>query len=1142
VPACATGEEAYSLGMLLLEHPRVAQQRLKLQIFATDVDRHSLDIARKGHYPLAIEQTVSAERLRRFFHKSPHGYQVRKELREAVMFAPQNVVVDPPFSRMDLVSCRNLLIYMEPELQRRVLQTFHFALEADGILALGKSETIGTQTTLFATATPHARIYRRIGNGRTVTVELTSAATGVRHVVPSRTPVGPSRESDYGRIVREALLEHRIAAAVLADREGHALYFYGPVQAYLDQPEGAPTIDLFAILRDELRPQLRAAMHKAHHEQKVVESVAAMHAAGDVEQPVRMVVLPVGQPNGEGMLLITFERLERQRTAEQPASAAESAALRALEEDLRNTKRELRSAIEELESTNEELKVANEEAMSMNEELQSTNEELETSKEELQSVNEELTTVNHQLQEKVDELESVNNDLGNLLTSTSMPTLFLDRQLNIKRYTPAATRLFKLIPGDLNRPLSDIASDGDLPSLLEDARSVLEHLAPVERETRTARGEHYLRRTLPYRTQDERIDGIVVTFTDITAVKAAAESTRRFATVMKDSNDAIVVHELGGKVTAWNRGAEALYGLAESDVLGTAITALLPPEERQAYAQQIQRLIAGERQQGVESRRRRHDGSIIEVSATLSLLRDENEQPIAVALTERDITPRKRAEQALRDSEQRFRTLADSAPVLIWMSDSDGALDFVNREFAVFTGLPAHKLLGRRWTELLHEQDEERVSTALKSASRRVETTAQLRSGSGGSRWVKLIVMPRGIGDKPAGYIGSMIDIHAQMDAEQALRLANQRKDEFLAMLGHELRNPLVPIRNAAEVLNRVGGDDQRVRWVRDTLVRQVEHVTRLVDDLLDISLISRGTMRLHVEPVDLRQAAQHAIEATRGLMSRKRHHFESRIPEHPMWIEGDSIRLSQVFENLLINAAKYTDEGGEIRFDLSVVDGDAVVRVRDNGIGIQPAMRSRIFDLFVQDERSVDRSQGGLGIGLALVRHLVELHGGLIEATSDGVGTGCEFVVRLPLLPESSAPMPLEQPAESRVATGRVMVIDDDAAGAESLVVLLRLYGYDAQRAENLESALNLARRFRPQVVLMDLAMPGADGYEVARRLRALREMDKNAAYIALTGFGQPEDFRRTAGAGFSHHLVKPVDPADLDKLLRKTVRQAGP
>ena len=444
--------------------------------------------------------------------------------------------------------------------------------------------------------------------------------------------------------------------------------------------------------------------------------------------------------------------------------------------------------------------------------------------------------------------------------------------------------------------------------------------------------------------------------------------------------------------------------------------------------------------------------------------------------------------------------------------------------------------LGRRWTELLHEQDEERVASALKSARERYETTAQLRCGNGGHRWVKLSAMPRGSAEQPGGFIGSMVDIHAQMEAEQALRAANQRKDEFLAMLGHELRNPLVPIRNAAEVLHRVGGDDKRIGWVRDTLVRQVEHVTRLVDDLLDISLIARGTMRLHVEPVDLRLAASHAIEATSGLMSRRRHHFESHIPEQPMWIEGDSIRLAQVFENLLTNAAKYTDEGGQIRFDMQIEDDDAIIRVRDNGIGIPPAMRGRIFDLFVQDERSVDRSQGGLGIGLALVRHLVELHGGLIDEHSDGVGTGCEFVVRLPLLPETSAPAPLVPDAEPAAATGRVMLVDDDVAGAESMVVLLRLYGYDAQRAESLDTALALARRFRPQVVLLDLAMPGADGYEVARRLQALPGMGK-AVYIAVTGFGQPEDFRRTAQAGFARHMVKPVDPRELDKLLRRAL-----
>ena len=1136
VPACASGEEAYTIAMLFLEHPRLADRSLRLQVFATDVAHNMLDLARRGRYPGTIEHSVSPDRLERHFVRVGHDYQVRKELREAVMFAPQNLIADPPFSHIDLVSCRNLLIYLIPDLQRRLLQTFHFSLEAEGFLVLGKSETAAIAASMYTQATHRARIYRRVGPPRPTTMKL-PPLPGAR---PGHaTHAGAPQASDYAATVRDALALRHSPAAVLINREGRALYFHGLVQGYLHQPPGAPISDLFAMVHEELRPLLRALLHKACTSRSSADAVASMKG-GDSgsEQAVRMVVTPLPERGDDGLLLVAFERVERELPLHRDEEDA-GAVLRVLEDELRNTKRELRAAIEELESTNEELKVANEEAMSMNEELQSANEELETSKEELQSINEELTTVNNQLQEKVNELEAVNDDLGNLLTSTHIPTLFLDRQLNIKRYTPAATRLFRLIPGDLNRPLSDIASQIDLPSLFADARRVLEQLTPVEQEMHTPGGEYYLRRVLPYRTQEDRIDGVVITFIDITDIRRAAEGQRRFAAVMQASSDAIVVHDIQGRVLAWNRGAEAMYGHAEAEVLNTDFALLLPTEAREQHGRCLQRLLAGERIVGVDTQRRRRDGALLDISASYTLVGDAGHAQ-AVALIERDVTSGKHAEHELRESEQRFRTLADSAPVLVWMSRSDGAIEFVNREFCHFTGMDARALAGRRWTDVLHGDDVDPVLKRIEAARRqvppgRVAVTAQVRTAGGVHRWMKLSVIQRlDEHGAPMGLVGSMADIDAQVGAERELRAADRRKDEFLAMLGHELRNPLVPIRNAAEVLSRIAGDDNRLRWVRDTLVRQVEHVTRLVDDLLNISLITRGILRLQLEPVELSQAVERAIDVVMPLIQRKRHRLESRLSEEPLWVEGDAIRLTQVFENLLTNAAKYTNDAGELGLEL-VREGDhAVVHVRDNGLGLAPSMHRRVFDLFVQDERSIDRSQGGLGIGLALVRHLVELHHGRVEAHSEGIGKGCEFVVRLPLLPPGSVRLP--EPAGEHAAGqgGRILLVDDDPDIGESTAMMMRLSGYEVETASDLDAALQAARRLRPQLVLVDLALPRTDGYEVARELRKLPEMDSGVSYVAVSGFGRPEDFERTEQAGFARLMVKPVDPAELDRLVR--------
>jgi two-component system, chemotaxis family, CheB/CheR fusion protein len=1135
VPGCATGEEAYSIAMVLLDDPRLSERRLKLQVFATDLDGSALDVARRGVYPKTIEASVGARRLARYFTLRSDQYQVGKPLRDVVTFAPHNLTRDPPFSRIDLVSCRNLLIYLQPELQRVVLGAFHYALVPNGILALGKSETVAPLGGAFRTVSHGARVYRRAGRAplpampqRLSPLPPPAAATPLTH-----TPAGP----DYGPAVRAALGELHASNAVLTNRDGHALYFHGPLRRYVEQPQGAPTADLFALLDGALRPQVRAAMHRALAERRAVQTVAAVPLA-DGEQPLRVDVTPLAHPTADDLLLITFEEIER-KDAGTAVVNSDAHALRQLEDELRSTKRELRGAIEELETANEELKVANEEAMSNNEELQSTNEELETSQEELQSVNEELTTVNHQLQAKLEELEQTNDDLSNLLASTSIPTLFLDREMRVKRFTPAATRVFSLIGSDLNRPLTDIASQDDTAAVVADARAVLETLTPLERETATRDGRHYLRRTLPYRTQEDRIDGVVITLTEVTELKSAAQGLQRLAAVMRDASDAIVVHALDGRIVDWNRGAQTMYGYSAEQALQRRIADLLPPDQRAAYEADMKRVLAGESLQGTDARRLKHDGSELHVAASMSVIRDDAGRAQAISLIERDITPRKVAEARLRESEHRFRTLADNAPVLIWMADDNGVLRFANRSFADFTGAPVERLTGMPLADLLHRDDRSRAAgalAALRGGDAHDGTRLRLRHQDGAYRWVQCTAMlkPDAVsGD--AAIVGSMMDIDDQVHAEQLLREASRSKDEFLAMLGHELRNPLAPIRNAAEVLRRVAPDDQRLTWVHDVLVRQVGHVTRLVDDLLDISTITRGTMQLRVEPVDLVPILARAVDDLEPALKRKRQQFKSQLPAEPLWVEGDKIRLQQVFNNLLGNSAKYTDEGGHIGLSAHREDGHVVVRVDDDGMGIAPEMQPRIFDLFVQDQRSIDRSQGGLGIGLALVRHLVEKHGGTVQAHSPGLGRGSEFVVRLPRLREVPVADSADDAAGAAPSDGRVLIVDDDRESGDSLRVLLELDGFQVESAADLHSALAAAARLRPQVVVMDIAMPQADGYELARRMRALPEIGPGLQVIGLSGFGRTADFERSRAENFAHHFAKPVEPLELERVIRE-------
>ena len=1045
---------------------------------------------------------------------------------------------------MDVISCRNLLIYLEPDLQRRALQVFHFALAANGILALGKSESVGPQAASFHTVSQSARIFRRVGPPPAAAVQLPRRpVTGQAPLMPGAPLRALPGALDYAHTVRDALLEHRPTTAVLTNREGQALYFYGPVRRYIGFPQGAPSTDLFAMLDATLRPHVRAAMHRALNERRVVISTASA-LPGDGGQSVRLSVSRVAHPTADGLLLVTFEDVEARadKDGDAPIDATEAHALRSLEEELRATKRELRIAIEELESTNEELKVANEEAMSSNEELQSSNEELETSQEELQSVNEEITAVNSQLHSKVSDLEQVNDDLNNLLASTSIPTLFLDRQLRIKRFTPAATRLFSLIASDLERPITDFASHDHIDALVRDAQAVLKSLTPLERETRTADGREYVRRTLPYRTQEDHIEGVVITFIDVTELKSAAEGLRRYAAVMQGSTDAVLVHDAQGRLLAWNLGAEAMYGYTAAEALQMPVDALVPPGGQAEYAATVQRALSGQRVSGWELRRRRRDGSELQVAASLSVIRGPDGAPQALSLIERDVTPRMHAEAQLRESELRFRTLADTAPVLIWMAEPDGTLQFANQEFGRFVGQPGERLAQRSLRDWLHRDDAPQVLSALAAldAGGRYDAKVRLAHRDGAHHWVQCSAMLQADTAplRPA-VVGSMVDIDPQIRAEESIREASRKKDEFLAMLGHELRNPLAPIRNAAEVLRRVSAQDEQLVWVHSVLARQINHVTRLVDDLLDISLISRGTMQLRLEPLDLVRVLQRAVDDVTPLLQVNNHRLLTTLPAEPVWVEGDPIRLLQVFNNLLINAAKYTDEGGRIELLAETGEGSVTVRVVDNGLGLSPEMQTRAFDLFVQDQRSIDRSHGGLGIGLALVRHLVKMHRGQVDARSAGLGLGSQFEVRLPRLARAPVQVPQPEPPLSADGIGRVLVVDDDREGGESLKVLLELSGFHVAAAFDLDSALATAATMRPQVVLTDIAMPGVDGYEMAHRLRAQAGADaRSMVVMSMSGYGRASDYERGRREGFAHHFVKPIEPAELDRALREAIR----
>jgi two-component system CheB/CheR fusion protein len=656
--------------------------------------------------------------------------------------------------------------------------------------------------------------------------------------------------------------------------------------------------------------------------------------------------------------------------------------------------------------------------------------------------------------------------------------------------------------------------------------------------------------------------------------RQAAEETRaRLAAIVESSDDAIVSKTLDGVITSWNRAAERMYGYTAAEAVGRHITLIIPPERWSEEDDVLARLRRGEKIDHFETVREGKDGRRLVVSLTVSPIRDAEGRVIGASKVARDITERKRAEESLRLSEARFRALAEASPGLIWRLDAQGRLTYVNPRYRDLFGDSASPL-GEGWRRLLHPDDASAYLEALRSAQRgrtRLDAVARVADGQGGWRWIESHALPVFSGaDEYEGHVGISLDVTERKRAEEALVESDRHKSAFLAMLAHELRNPLAPIRSSLEVVRRLApaGPDglpaadgpgpaldsaRALATALETMERQVGHMVRLMDDLLDLARISRGRIALRFARVDVASAVHQAVEAVRLLCDDMKHELAVSLPPHPVAVDGDITRLAQVVSNLLNNACKYTPRGGRVWLTVTEEPAGAhrpgvAISVRDNGAGIPPDQLPRIFDAFSQADSSLERTGGGLGIGLTLVKTLVQLHGGSVEARSAGVGQGSEFVVHLPGAAEArieGRPAPAAREAEVPVPAParRILVVDDNRDSAESLAMLLELHGHEAFRAHDGPEAVDAATRLRPDVVLLDIGLPTLNGYETARRIR--KQLGQSQPLlVALTGWGQEEDRRRSEEAGFHAHIVKPVDYRALEKLLldgAPTVREPG-
>ncbi len=1196
VPACATGEEAYSLAILLMEKARALDAPPVVQVFATDLDEQAIRSAREGSYPATIEADVSEDRLRRYFVRESSGYKVRREVRELVLFAQHDLLRDSPFSRLDLVSCRNLLIYLNREAQQRVFDIFHFALLSQGLLFLGSSESAEDITTRFRVLDKKHRIFMqpRVHRGEvpipagpgTLALALEAqkrvfaapvsarsfpqASAGGRGALPLE-----GRSTSWGEL-HFKLLEALAPPSILVDGEHDIVHLSAGAGRFLQYSGGEPSKNLLRAVHPGLRVELRAALYQAAQTQATAEVlVSPVELAGD-SRAIAVRVSPVKDLGAE-LFLVTLSD-QPVGGAGEPASArperikADPVA-RHLERELERLKTHLRDTVEEHDASTEELKASNEELQAMNEELRSATEELETSREELQSINEELSTVNQELKTKVEELSHANSDIHNLMDATAIATVFLDRDLRITRYTPSAVALFNLIATDLGRPLADLATRLDYPQLQADAQCVLERLVPIEREVGLPDGKWFLSRLLPYRTMDDHIGGVVVSFIDITERKRSEDVRLWLSAVVASSTDAIHSCAMDLTILSWNAGAERMFGYSAEEAIGQPVT-MLAPDRAVEQLEMSARLRDGKPISNFETVRRRKDGSDIHVALSISPIRDAQHQVIGATAIARDITQQKQAAEALRASEERLRLLVENATEFaIFSTDLERRVTIWNSGAQRLLGFGEQEVLGRLVDVIFTGEDraagapEREMQAALAEGRAADDRFHQRKDGS--RFWASgAMMLMRDAQGQAVGFVKILRDQSAAREAQQALersqaelwraleqnelartelQAADAAKDRFLAVLSHELRNPLASIDSAAALLLTAGLPDSDRDSAAQVVKRQAGAMKTLLDDLLDVSRLKLGRLELRREPVMLSAAVRSALEAIHPLLEAARHELKVDLPPFPVELDADPLRIGQVLSNLLTNAIKYTPAGGQITLTARLEDQQVVISVADPGAGMDPGQIEHMFEMFTQAQPVAGRGHGGLGIGLALVKSIVEMHGGRVEASSAGPGQGSEFRVILPAArataPTVSAPQPVALPPAAPLRKrGLILIADDNVDAGWGIARLLETAGFTTALVQGGKDALLEARRRQPDVGIFDIGMPDLNGYELARQLRET-EWGKRMVLIAATGWGQEADEREALAAGFDAHMTKPVDLRKLsaavdDLLLRKRGR----
>jgi len=1145
IPGCATGEEVYSTAIMLDQELGDHRDEYRIQLFATDINNDAISAARAGIYPESALSSLNGALITRYFAMQDGMYRIDQKLRDMTLFARQDLVQDPPFVRLDMVSCRNLLIYFKQDLQEKVLKVFHYSLNNNGILFLGKSESVGKLNELFIERDRKNKIYAK-RNSKTALVGgfmgLRISGAGITRDLETKKPE-PTSSSVLGH---ERLFELYAPASLLMTSNGDILEILGDCSNFLSIKKGKADFNAFSLIKQPFRAELRAFAHRVSRTKESATSGPIAPSEVKNSEQFRMAVHYVG-PSGTDdpdLLLVCFEPTADRRVphaAGRDADGASAELVSDLERELVLNRENLQTVIEELETANEELQSLNEEAQAANEELQASNEELETANEELQASNEELITVNDELGTRTHQLSETSTDLLNVVESLQNAVVVVDRSLNITRYNQMALDFFTIL-GESQSNLASVAFRFPQVGLLERVSQVLKNKELREVEFRGADGHFFLTRITPYLDSNRKgITGAVLTIANITARKQHELALNKFKAIVDSTADAVISESLTGNIESWNPGAERIFGYKAQEVLGKPIK-ILDPAERATEDDDILRYIVhGERVEHFETIRRCKDGRLINVSVTSSPVRDADHTIVGASKIVRDITDQKRAEAELRRSEESYRRqFTDNKAVMLLSDPETYRIVDANDAALTFYGYSREQMQSMSITDINPSsapEIKEIIQSLLSNKGGRFETVHRRADGS--TRHVDIFSSVIHLSGRTISH-GIVHDITERKRVEEALVVAkdaaeqaSRAKSDFLSSMSHELRTPLNAVLGFAQLLeisqNPPLSDKQKEQV--GYILTSGRHLLALIDQILDLARIEAGKMAIAAEPIDLKSLIGECLTFVHNQAGERGVTLvpPDSAPSHVL-VRGDHLRLKQILLNLLTNAIKYNRTDGKVVIALTSDERDSWrISVEDTGIGISRELQDHLFEPF--NRLGAETSQvGGFGMGLAISKNLIEAMGGAIGFSSTP-GQGSIFWIDLPRIADK-ADAGETKDAPQRIVVKRrgkhrpkLLYVEDSPLNA-SLVrsIITDMLNVDVEIATTAEIGLKIAMHETPTAILLDINLPGMSGLEAARHLQT-DPRTQGIPLIAISADASPKTREDALGAGFLQYLSKPID-----------------